>query len=76
MTDGSEKFLHESLELAARMLELADRGIAACQDDGCLVVYGIMRDCAYSIRAGAEKELLNHGFVIPPDRQPHVGQES
>ena len=52
--------LKESLDLSAKMLDLADRGVADCLDDGCLVLFGIIRDCAYRIGAGAEKELLEH----------------
>ena len=52
--------LQESLELSGRMLDLAERGVEGCQDDGCLTVYGIMRDCAYRIQRSAEKELESH----------------
>jgi hypothetical protein len=52
--------LRESIDLSAKMLDLADRGVGGCQDDGCLVLYGIIRDCAYRIGAGAEKELREH----------------
>ena len=52
--------LRESLELSAKMLDLADRGVEGCQDDGCLLLYGIIRDSAYKIGAGAERELREH----------------
>lgn len=52
--------LRESVALSEKMLDLADRGVDGCQDDGCLVVYGIMRDCAYKIRVSAQQELKEH----------------
>lgn len=52
--------LRRSLDLANQLIELADRGSEDCQDDGCLVVYGILRDCGYKIRTSAESELKQH----------------
>lgn len=52
--------LQESLELSGKMLDLAERGVEGCPDDGCLTVYGIIRDCAYTIRRSAENELKIH----------------
>lgn len=52
--------LRESVALSDKMLDLADRGVDGCQDNGCLVVYGIMRDCAYKIRERAQQELKEH----------------
>ena len=46
---------------AARMLTvLADKGEAECQDDGCVLLFGVVRDCAYRIRAQAEREREAH----------------
>ena len=44
------RHLEESLELSGKMLDLAERGVEGCQDDGCLVVYGIIRDHKGSIK--------------------------
>jgi len=60
MSDEMIERLQESVELSGVMLDLAERGVGGCQDDGCLVVYGIIRDCAYKIRASAESELKEH----------------
>ncbi len=50
--------LKRTLELAARMLELADAGDAVREDVGCGVLYGVLRDSAYRIErlAAAEQE--------------------
>lgn len=60
MSEETIEHLEESVELAGRMLDLAERGVGGCQDDGCLVVYGIIRDCAYKIRSSAQNELQEH----------------
>lgn len=73
MEDKALAYLRESLELAGRMLDLAERGVAGCQDDGCLVVYGIMRDCAYRIRTSAEKELQVHAAANRPEKPGGAG---
>jgi hypothetical protein len=55
--------LEEAFALSRAMLDLAERGVAGCDDDGCLVVYGIVRDCAYRIRRVVESELKTHAAV-------------
>ena len=52
--------LLEALELARRLIILADEGEACAGDDTCVVLYGIIRDCAYRIRREAEKERDSH----------------
>ena len=42
------------------MLILADMGDLDSEDDGCRVLYGVVRDCAYKIRAQAERERDAH----------------
>lgn len=50
----------EALELARQLTLLADEGEADSSDDGCVVLYGVVRDCAYRIRAQAAKEKEAH----------------
>jgi len=52
--------IREALELANRLMRLADRGEAEGEDDGCAVLYGVLRDCAWKIRAQAEREREAH----------------
>ena len=42
------------------MIILADDGDMDSEDDGCRVLYGVIRDCAYKIRAQAEREREEH----------------
>jgi len=43
------------MDEARRLTILADEGEGA-EDDGCAVLCGVMRDCAYKIRKRAELE--------------------
>ena len=52
--------IRKTLELAERMLELADEGDAVRQDVGCGVLYGVLRDSAYRIKKLAEAERAAH----------------
>ena len=52
--------IKETLELARQLIILADEGDAHSTDDGCRVLYGIVRDCAYRIRSEAERERESH----------------
>jgi len=53
-------FIKEALENARKLIVLADEGEAHCNDDGCAVLFGVIRDCAYKIRAEAEREKQVH----------------
>lgn len=52
--------IREALRMARELMALADEGDADRQDDGCGVLYGVVRDCAYQIRAEAEREREAH----------------
>jgi hypothetical protein len=54
------------LELADRMIALSERGFTSCSDDGCLLLNGMVRECAYRLRDAAEREQLAHGGIEPP----------
>ncbi len=55
-----DESIKNTLEIADTMLELADKGDAHREDDGCGVLYGILRDSAYKIKQLAEKEREAH----------------
>ena len=46
-----------ALELAEEMIRQTDRVETVCDDDGCLVVYSVIKDCAYKIKKAAQREL-------------------
>jgi hypothetical protein len=55
----NEKILR-TLELAERMIEIADEGDIVREDGGCGVLYGVLRDSAYKIKKLAEEEKEAH----------------
>ena len=54
------KHIMEALELSRRLIILSDEGENAAEDDTCVVLYDVIRDCAYEIRRKAEKEREAH----------------
>jgi len=52
--------IKETFELVNNMIDLSDRGDAAREDDGCGILYGVVRDSAYKIRQLAEAEKEAH----------------
>ena len=60
MTTRYNKNVLDALEMARKLIALAERGDACCPDDGCAVLFGVIRDCAYKIRAEAERERDVH----------------
>lgn len=49
-----------ALEEARKLTVLADEGEANSRDDGCVLLYSVVRDCAYKIRSQAEREKKVH----------------
>jgi len=49
-----------TLALVDTMLDLADRGDAVREDNGCGVLYGVLRDSAFKIKKLAEDEKEAH----------------
>jgi hypothetical protein len=56
----SNRNIVQALLLARDLSSLADVGEADSTDDGCAVLFGIVRDCAYKIRGRAERERDVH----------------
>jgi len=52
--------LRKLIRLTREMLALADEGDRDRNDDSCGIVYGILRDTSYRIRALAEQECEKH----------------
>jgi hypothetical protein len=43
----------EALRLAAELLEFADKQRDNCEHDGCMLLDGVVRDCAWKVRQAA-----------------------
>jgi len=54
------KVIEDTLKLVMSMLSLSDKGDAVREDDGCGILYGVLRDSAYKIKKMAETEKENH----------------
>ncbi len=60
MKKGCNIRIKRALETARGLTILADEGEAGSSDDGCIVLYSVVRDCAYRIRREAEREKEAH----------------
>ena len=54
------RHIQRSIDLARDLIILSDKGEADSRDDGCIALYGVVRDCGYRIRAHAEREKTLH----------------
>ena len=54
------KVIEDTLKLVMSMLSLSDKGDEVREDDGCGILYGVLRDSAYKIKKMAETEKENH----------------
>ena len=52
----NKKFITEAMDLAEKLLRMAEKGILTCEEDSCLILYGVIRDCGYKIRRTVEQE--------------------
>ncbi len=60
MKQSCNEHIRESLDLVRNLIILADEGERDSNDDGCRLLYGVIRDCAYKIKNEAERERLAH----------------
>jgi len=60
MDNGADLQIRSIFEIAELMLVLSEQGLATCVDDGCLLLNGLLRDCAYRLRDAAEVERKSH----------------
>mgnify|MGYP005841507727 CR=1 FL=1 len=49
-----------TLQLVEEMIALADRGDIDREDNGCGILFGVLRDSAFKLQKLAETEKLNH----------------
>ena len=55
-----DRNIKSTIQLAKEMIKLADKGDIDREDNGCGILYGILRDCAYKLKNLAETEKENH----------------
>ena len=55
-----DKNIESTLQIAAKMIKLAELGNAEREDAGCGILYGVLLDSAYKLKRLAEKEKENH----------------
>ena len=48
------------ISLSDALISLANEALENCRDDSCLSLFGLVKDCGYKLRAGAEKEHRLH----------------
>jgi hypothetical protein len=51
----------EALRLSAEVMKLADEQRGGCEHDGCMLLDGVIRDCAWKIRQAALQWRLDLG---------------
>lgn len=55
-----DRNIKSTLRLAAEMIKLANKGDVDREDNGCGIMYGILRDSAYKLKQLAEAEKEKH----------------
>jgi len=58
--DKTNCSIKKAIKLAEELRKVADKGEEAAGDNSCLLLYGVIRDCSYRIRDGAEQEMQLH----------------
>ncbi|MBT8349782.1 MAG: hypothetical protein KJO26_00885 [Deltaproteobacteria bacterium] len=55
-----DRNIKSTLQLTKEMIKLANKGDIEREDNGCGVLYGILRDSAYKLKQIAETEREQH----------------
>ena len=61
MTPVCRKYFLEAIQLSEKLIQLGNDAQCDCDDDRCLVLFGIILDSASKIRSEAEKRLKKLG---------------
>jgi hypothetical protein len=59
LTSACRQYCREAIQLSEKLLQLSYDGNADCDDDRCLVLFGIILDAASKIHLESEKRLKN-----------------
>ncbi len=60
MDRDCNRHIKKALKFARALTVLADDGEEFSDDNGCVLLYSVVRDCAYKIRSEAEREKEAH----------------
>jgi hypothetical protein len=52
--------IRKTLHLVDEMIRVADKGDIEREDNGCGILYGVLRDSAYKLKKLAEQEKEKH----------------
>jgi hypothetical protein len=52
--------IRRTLSLVDEMIRVADKGDIEREDNGCGILYGVLRDSAYKVKKLAEQEKEKH----------------
>ncbi len=67
MSDKADNHFQTILDLSDRLVAVSELGFSCFDHDGCLLLNGIVRDCAFRLRDATEVERRAHmtkGIVI------------
>ena len=71
MPSECRKHCLEAIQLSEKLIQLAHDGNAGCDEDPCLVFFGIILDTGSRIRREAEKRLKQIETAEQPEKPPH-----
>lgn len=60
MSDEADDHFQRVLDLSDRLATLSEAGFSCFDHEGCLLLNGIVRDCAFRLRDAAEVERKVH----------------
>jgi hypothetical protein len=60
MQNRADLQIRSIAEMAELMIVISEQGLSTCEDDGCLLLNGMVRECAYRLRDAAELERKAH----------------
>lgn len=55
-----DRNIKKTLNLVDEMIKVADQGDIDREDNGCGILYGVLRDSAYKVKKLAEQEKEKH----------------
>ncbi len=70
----AKRHIQQLLALSQQLIDLSVAGSDTARDEGCLLLFGIVQDCAWKMRRAAREEQLAHERAAAHRRRPEILQ--
>ena len=57
MVKSCDSLISQSIDFCDQLIDLAEQGMSACDEEACMIYFGIMLDSAYKLKTVGQMRL-------------------